>query len=193
MNKYETFLLQDQSEFTLFLALIKSEGVRSFLEIGSKHGGSFWRISNSLLSGSRVVSVDLPHGDTSFKESEPHLRACVDALKKKGYDAHLFIGDSTDAGVVERVRRLDPFDLVFIDANHTEPYVWNDWHNYGPMSRKMVAFHDIGHVNLPHKTKKMPIDVPKVWNKIKHLYRHKEIRFCPASNGIGILWMSQPT
>lgn len=190
--KCETNLLQDITEFNRFLTLIREQQVRSYLEIGSKHGGSFWRISSSLPKGSRVVSVDLPHGDTSFKESEPHLIACVDELGRRGYDAHLFLGDSTQPSVIEEVRKLAPFDLVFIDANHTEPYVWKDWANYGPMA-KMVAFHDVGHIQLPHKpTKKMPIEVAQVWNKIKLEYNYVEIKNCVASNGIGVLWRSHP-
>ena len=186
--KCETNLLQDWTEFERFLKLIKKHNVRSYLEIGSKHGGSFWRISSSLPRGARVVSVDLPHGDTSFKESEPHLRACVAELKKLGYDAHLFLGDSTSPEIVEGVGRLGPYDLVFIDANHTEPYVRKDWANYGPMGR-IVAFHDIGWRPRPHPSKKMPIEVPRVWEEVKKQYsRVEEIRCCVQDNGIGILW-----
>jgi predicted O-methyltransferase YrrM len=189
--KYQTNLLQDLTEFNRFLALIREQQVRSYLEIGSKHGGSFWRISTSLPKGSRVVSVDLPHGDGSFKESQPHLEACAKHLKADGYDAHLFIGDSTDLTIVEKVRKLGPFDLVFIDANHTEPYVSKDWENYRGMSN-IIAFHDIGFVALPHKAppKKLPIDVPKFWNRLKKDHKHIEIRCCPASNGIGVLWQA---
>lgn len=186
--KYQTNLLQDMTEFNRFLALIREQQVRSYLEIGSKHGGSLWRIGSSLPKGSRVVSVDLPHGDTSFKESEPHLRACVDELKRIGYDVHLMIGDSTDPIIVEQVIKLAPFDLCFIDANHTEPFVWRDWANYSPLAN-IVAFHDIGYVALPHKSsKKMPIEVPRVWSQLKKKHDHVEIKCCAASNGIGVLW-----
>jgi|SRR5215471_14919070 len=187
--KCETNLLQDHTEFVRFLELVRAERVQSYLEIGSKHGGSLWRIATSLPVGSRVVSVDLPHGDGSFKESQPHLEACIGELRRRGYSAAVFIGDSADPRVIECAREAGPFDLVFIDANHTEPYVWKDWRNYGPMAR-MVAFHDISHVNRPHKANKLPIDVPKVWNEIKVDYRHIEIRNCPANNGIGVLWRS---
>ena len=189
--KCETHLLQDAVEFNRFLTFIREQQVRSYLEIGSKNGGSFWRISNALPRGSKVVSVDLPHGDTSFKETEQHLKACVDELVRRGYKATLVIGDSTDEKIVERVRKMSPFDLIFIDANHTETYVWRDWENYGPMG-KLVAFHDIGHIMLPHKpTNKLPIEVGKVWKQLRREHEHLEIRNCAASNGIGILWKSQ--
>lgn len=189
--KCETNLLQDITEFNQFIKLIMVHEVTSYLEIGSKHGGSFWRISTALPKGSRVVSVDLPHGDGSFKNSEPNLKACVAELKRRGYDAHLFLSDSTNAQTVERVRSLSPFDLVFIDGNHTAPYVRADWKNYGPMSN-MVAFHDIGYVPLEHKDpKKLPIDVPGFWKELKSEHEHVEIRNCAAANGIGVLWRTQ--
>jgi len=191
--KCETNFLQDPKEFEQFLRFIKKEQVRSYLEIGSKHGGSFWRVTRSLPGGSRVVSVDLPQADKSFKVSEPNLRACIDKLKAKGYDAHLFLSDSTKPETVDRVRELGPFDLVFLDGNHTEPYVWKDWHNYGPMAR-MVAFHDIAHWREIPDSKKLPIDVPKVWSKLKEAHRHIEIKMCPThDNGIGVLWREPST
>jgi len=187
--KCETHLLQDHREFAEFLKLIRAERIESYLEIGSKNGGSLWRIATSLPRGSRVVSVDLPHGDTSFKQTQANLEACVDELCRRKYDARLIIGDSTNPAVIERAQELAPFDLVFIDGNHTEPFVRKDWANYGPMAR-MVAFHDISHVNQPHKTKKLPIDAMKVWNEIKGDYRHVEIRHSGPFNGIGVLWRS---
>lgn len=189
MLKAETNYLQDPGEFSQFLSLINQNRVKSYLEIGSKHGGSIWRVALSLPKRSRVVSVDLPHGDSSFKDSEPNLKMCIDELSRRGYDAHLFLSDSTKQETIDAVRALGPFDLVFIDANHTEPYVRKDWANYGPMGR-MVAFHDIGFKKLPHKSYagKMPIDVPAVWAEIKKDFRHVEIKRCEASNGIGVLW-----
>jgi predicted O-methyltransferase YrrM len=187
--KCETAVLQDQLELNKFIQLLKDEGVKSYLEIGSKHGGSLWRVANALPVGSKIVAVDLPHGDMSFKESQPHLEACVDKLFELGYAASLYLGDSTDKKMVALIAEWAPFDAVFIDANHTEPFVRQDWANYGPMAR-IVAFHDIGWQARPEPSKKMPIEVPKVWNEIKQDYRHIEIRQCPRDNGIGVLWRS---
>lgn len=187
MMKYQYTMLQNVIEFNWFLKIIKEEGARSFLEVGSKFGGTLWEVARAMPEGSLVVAVDLPHGDTSFKETQPHLEACVDHLKRKGYDAHLFLGDSTDPKIIAKVALLAPFDVVFIDANHTLPFIRQDWRNYGPMG-KMVAFHDINHKARPAPSKKMPIDVPIVWEELKQEYRHKEIRLDARDNGIGVLW-----
>jgi len=186
--KYETYLLQNTTELYEFIELLRKNGVRSYLEIGCKFGGSLWRIARSLPFGSRIVAVDLPHGDTSFKETLPHLRQCLDELCKLGYDAHLIIGDSTAPEIVNRVRSFSPFDACFIDANHTAPYVRKDFANYGAMA-KIVAFHDIG-FRRPNGMPpgKKPIEVPAVWESIKQMHRFVEIRRDKQDNGIGVLW-----
>ena len=188
--KCETAVLQNELELNEFISVLMAEKVRSYLEIGSKFGGSLWRVSKSLPKGSRIVSVDLPHGDKSFKESQPPLEECVRALRVKGYDAHLILGDSTAPDVIEKVRALGPFDGVFIDANHTLPYVKKDWENYGPMGR-IVALHDIGFFRAgglpPHKK---PIEVPIFWQELKSegKYRTLDIRRDKQDNGIGVVW-----
>jgi predicted O-methyltransferase YrrM len=190
MPKYENAALQNKIEFARFCELLKDNDVRSYLEIGSKHGGSLWMAAHAMPPGSLVVSVDLPHGDTSFKESQPHLEACVRHLSEEGYKALLFLGDSTDQRIIDSVKALGPFDAVFIDANHTLPYVTKDWENYGQMATKLVAFHDVGWKPRPEVSKKMPIEVPMLWNKLKQQYRHQEICLEPRDNGIGVLWRS---
>jgi predicted O-methyltransferase YrrM len=185
--KYETAVLQDQQEIELFAKFALCQGVKSYLEIGSKHGGSLWRMARALPSGSKVVSVDLPRGDGSFKESQVSLESCVEELRRRGYKAQLFIGDSTDGKMVEQVRKFAPFDLCLIDADHTEKFLLRDWANYGPMAR-IVAFHDISWIPKPDRGKKKPIEVPKVWNELKARHRHIEIKKSKGENGIGILW-----
>lgn len=194
--KYETHALQNLQELHEFQALCRKEKVRSYLEIGSKNGGSLWRIATKLDKGAKIVSIDLPHGDQSFKVTLPNLEACVERLKKEGYDAHLIVGDSTDPEVVEKARALGPFDLCLIDGNHTYPFVKKDWENYGPMCR-MVAFHDIGYYRDYTDSKKLPIEVPKFWEELKVGKKHIEIKreawrkvegHKACDNGIGVIW-----
>ena len=192
--KCETYMLQDRSEILELATLLRNEGVKSYLEIGCKFGGSLWTIANKLPQGSTIVALDLPQGDKSFKDTEPHLRECVEALRKRGYHASLIIGDSTDPDVVEDVYKLGPFDACFIDANHTREYVKKDWANYGKIC-KLVAFHDINfHRPGGLPAHKKPIEVREVWDEIKKDYRHKEIirsglnKDGGRDNGIGVLW-----
>jgi hypothetical protein len=185
-----SFSEQHPEELDEFIDLLLREGVRSYLEVGSKWGATLWAVARMLPIGSKIVSVDLPNG---LRETEPSLFNCVEELRSWGYDAHLFRQDSADERTVEAVRALGPFDAVFIDGNHTLPYVSGDWKRYGPMAR-MVVFHDIGWLARAERPGKLPIDVPILWKKIKEEaanapgWRYQEIRRCPRDNGIGVLW-----
>lgn len=175
-------LLQREEEFAWFVALLQREGIRSYLEIGSKFGASLDRIARSMPNGSRVVSVDLPGEGHA---SRAHLSEVVARLKADGYDARIIWGDSTHRGLVEKVRGLAPFDAVFIDANHTLPFVTADYENYGPMAR-IVAFHDVAAVQ--RKPGKSVIEAKALWDRIKGDYRHEECCLDAPHNGIGVLW-----
>jgi hypothetical protein len=175
--------LQCEAEIDAFAALLAREGVKSYLEIGSKFGGSLWKVANALPVGSRVVSVDINVNGES-------LISTINRLKDAGYAAKLIVGDSTEPSTVFRTNLEAPFDAVFIDADHRPPAVWSDWRNYGPMAR-IVAFHDIGWFRTAAWTGKR-IDVPQIWNEIKTAHRFEEIKLCPTgkNNGIGVLWRS---
>lgn len=173
--------LQREEEFAWFTSILAREGVRSYLEIGSKFGGSLRSAANALPKGSRLVSVDL-------NVSGPHLQDCINELNGDGYDAWLIPLDSTLPEAVERAKALGPYDACFIDANHLLPYVTRDFENYGPMAR-IVAFHDIAFVPKPGRTKK-PIEVKEFWDSIKGDYRHEECTLDGQHNGIGVLWRS---
>jgi predicted O-methyltransferase YrrM len=181
-------MLQVDQEIDTLAELFKAEGVRSFLEIGSKFGGSLERIGNVLPRESRIVSVDLPDGTRAWKESSAALTQCIARLKAKGHDARVIWGNSMDAAVVEQVRVLGPFDAILIDADHRLPGVTADWNNYGPMGR-LVAFHDIAWRRAPEWVGTR-IDVPEFWDKIKGDFAYQELKFCPTgkNNGIGVLW-----
>ncbi len=135
--------------------------------------------------GSRVVAVDMPTGDTLSS-----LKACRAELDRMGYDAVLLTGDSTDETIISAVKALGPFSACLIDANHTTEYVTADWANYGPLSG-IVAFHDISH-KRPRQPGRLPIEVPAFWEKIKHGYRHVEIKHEPMDNGFGVLYRNEP-
>lgn len=175
-------ILQRQDEIDWFKQLAAEEGVLTYLEIGSKYGGSLREIASVLPVGSRLVAVDMPND----QGAKMLLEDAVDDLKQAGYDAHLILGDSTAADVIFAAESFGPYDLLFIDADHTLPYVEQDWKNYGPMAR-MVAFHDISCTIIKPPPRKS-IEVKPFWDKIKVGYRFEEKICDPEHNGIGVLW-----
>lgn len=188
-----TQILQDEDEISALADLLAEEGVRSFLEVGSKFGGSLRRIGEKLVVPSRIVSVDLPGGTKAWAHSSAALTDTVKDLSAKGHETHLIWGNSQDREIVDRVRGLGPFDAIFIDADHRWAGVSADWDNYSPMGR-IIVFHDIAWRRAPEWVGTR-IDVPEFWNSIKLRYRHREIKQCPTgkNNGIGVLWkISRP-
>ena len=184
-------ILQVDAEIDGLADILVDEGVTSFLEIGSKFGGSLLRVAERLPHGSRIVSVDMPRGTKAWPQSEVDLKAAIQKLQIQDYDVHLIWGDSTAVDVIAKVANLGPFDACFIDANHTLPFVEKDWANYGPMCR-LVAFHDIAWRRAPEWVGTR-IDVPQFWDRVKGEYRHQEFKFCPTgkNNGIGVLWLDE--
>jgi cephalosporin hydroxylase len=184
--KYTEDSLQHPAEITAFCELLTSEGARSYLEIGSKYGGSLWRVANALPAGSRIVSVDLP-GVTKV-ESEQSLTACVEELRRRGYDVHLIWGDSTEPKVIDQVTALGPFDAMLLDGDHRLAGISKDWEAYGPLGR-IVAFHDVAWMRAA-TWQGLRIDVPLIWNHLRVQYRSVEFRHDETrkNNGIGVLW-----
>lgn len=182
--------LQHEGEIKTLCDIIRREGVQSYLEIGSKFGGSLWRVANAMPKGSRIVSVDLPSGTKVWPQSKKSLTDCVNELNRRGYDARIIWGDSTAPEVIEQVTALGPFDAALIDGNHTLPFVTKDFANYGPLCR-LVAFHDIAWKRDPDWSG-YPIHVPEFWASVRDQYKHEEIVLDPTgnNNGIGVLWRS---
>lgn len=181
--------VQDEQEISAFCDLVAREGVRSYLEIGTKWGGTFHRVMCALPKGSKGVTIDLPGGTKDWKATEHSLQLVHADLKKRGYETRAIWGNSTDANVIEQAAKVGPFDCILIDGDHRLPGVTSDFANYGPMT-KMVAFHDIAWRRAPEWNEGLRIDVGEFWNAIKGDYRHEEFKFCPTgkNNGIGVLW-----
>ncbi len=190
MTEYETNISQVESEIAGLIDILQRENVRSFLEVGSRYGGSLWRIANALPIGSKIVSCDSGRGMGGKKVGATNsLRACIARLSEIGYDAHLVVGDSQLEPVIAGVRAFAPFDAVFIDADHELRGVTKDWKTYGRMSR-IVAFHDVGWLLPENYTNSKMVEVPKLWADIRRSYRHEEFidRSDGRNMGIGVLW-----
>ncbi len=187
---YEKEISQVPSEIAGLIDIVKRENVRSFLEIGSRYGGSLWKIANAMPVGSKIVSCDSGLGMGGRKEgATDSLKACIAKLIEIGYDAHLIVGNSQKQKFVDQVAKRAPFDCVFIDGDHEYPGVTKDWLNYGPMAR-IVAFHDVGWIKPKVYLNPKVVEVPRLWKELKDQYPSEEFidYSTGATMGIGVLW-----
>lgn len=176
----DVWMLQSIREFQLFWWWVESRGVANILEIGSFCGGTLWYWSQ--LSGPvTVVSIDQP-----VHERWPEPRqAQIEARTKwhswfKGDNQLIEIqGDSHDPYSVSEAAHWGPYDLAFIDGDHSYEGVHADFDNYAPMVRPggIIAFHDVCRYE------------PGVMKLADELHeRNMTVRFYdPRTDGSGIL------
>lgn len=162
-----THLMQNPYEFADFLFALKKyeqksrRKLRSFLDIGFSAG-----INNTLLNKffnfDEIVGVDI------FAAAINGNTLLANLVYK---NLTLICGDSTSARVVQRVKILGPYDLIFIDANHTYEYVKKDFYNYKPFLRKggVIVFHDIDCPDWPR--------INKFWNELKEKGEYEQQEF----------------
>jgi predicted O-methyltransferase YrrM len=129
---------QDQEELRQFVEFCQARNVRRYLEIGSRWGDSFYAVMANLPIGSFGVSIDQSESAEKYKS----LMATVGKLRAAGQDVLSLSGNSRDRAMVDAAKLQAPFDLVFIDGDHTLPGVKADWQNYHWLA-PMVAVHDI--------------------------------------------------
>lgn len=177
--------VQIEYELDSFLNLIKRYGAKSYLEVGVGRGDTFHAVVSALPIGSRAVAVDLPAARWGFADGKHYLDRAIDDLRDKGYDVRLIEGDSKDIDIIEKAHDVGPFDIVFIDGDHSYDGVKSDWDNYGHLG-EIVAFHDISY----EKNENHPwggIDVKKFWDEIKRGKTFIEFVESEGNMGIGII------
>jgi|SRR5581483_4569113 len=179
--------LQHPDELDRLIEVFQREGVRSYLEIGARYGGSFERIMQALPMGSRGVAVDFPGGPFGDDGSTAILLAALKRLKSIGRDVSAVFGPSSAAEVIKRVSEHAPYHAVVIDADHSYEAVKRDFLFYSPMAR-MVVLHDIAAPSEVQSHDGLSVDVPRLWQEIKRKYRHEEIITEDSLMGIGILY-----
>jgi hypothetical protein len=160
-------------------------GSKSYLEIGARHGDTFYTVMRSLPIGSLGVAVDYPGHVWGKGGTDKYLDDAANELRKMGYKITVLIGDSQDIDIIDAVKELAPFDACLIDGDHRYDGVKADWLNYGPLC-KMVAFHDIVGIKERCLASGSPVEVPRLWQEIKN-GSSKEFVADGSTMGIGVI------
>lgn len=178
---------QNPDELRQLIELLLRESVRSYLEIGARHGDTFFDVMRSLPKGSHGVAVDLPGGPWGTWKSALHLQSACSELRRD-YDVHTILANSQTPETAEMVNALGPFDAALIDGDHMYEGVKRDWNLYKSQAR-IIAFHDIAGVGQLQRHSQLPVEVPQLWNEIKGDYRHEEFIALGSKMGIGVVWL----
>lgn len=148
--------MQNPEEFNWLLSHIKD--CKSILEIGSFDGSSLRKFAIDR-PGALLRAIDLDKYHIAGR-----LETTLDLLNYCGYDAKGILGNSHTPEVLNWAKQWAPYDFVFIDGDHLDPGITQDWEDYGPLG-KIVGFHDI---------KGQDCDVPRLWRILKETYKTSE-------------------
>ena len=175
---YRVRSLQILSEVTALAREVAALKPKVILEIGTARGGTslIW----AHLAEKKLITCDLLN-----KKGFADL---VQAFLPSGSqcEVSVMIGDSHSPEFLERVRdELDgePVDFLFIDGDHTEAGVSQDYEFYSPLVRPggLIAFHDIVD-DQPLPTN----EVQHFWKKLSPGQDTKEFISDPNQCGFGI-------
>ena len=115
------------------------------LEIGTDVGGLF-HVLHHLCAG-KCLSVSLPGGPWGSLSLRGGVRRALE-LTLRYPRAHVVVGDSHDPESLALLRDMlggESLDLLFIDGDHTEEGVLEDFRTYAPLVRPggWICLHDI--------------------------------------------------
>jgi len=160
---------QVRSELRDFLVLVQQLKPRAVLEIGTGRGGTLFLCTRVAAPDAILVSVDLSSAeDRRFAGGDvKQRRPLFEAFALDRQRVHFLVGDSHAADTrarVERKLRGREVDLLFIDGDHTEEGVRNDFELYHGLVRRggVIAFHDI-----VDGTPEFVGGVPDFWRSIR--------------------------
>jgi len=132
------------------------------LVIGSRNGGLEHQLE---LRGHSTVSIDIaPQPDNAVTQ--------------------MIIGSSTDPDVQCKAKDAGPYDVVFIDGDHSYAGAKADWEFAQTLHPRMIAFHDIADA---YKHRREGCHVDPLWAEIKATHQTDEKIVGCGWGGIGVV------
>lgn len=141
---------QYPNQFAPYLVEVARRGVRSYLEIGVRHGGSFVITVEYLsrfgtVDRATAVDIDSVPALVPYRRQRPQ----VEAVRL----------DSRSRRFGRLVAHRGPYDLAFIDGNHAYEAVRSDFEAVRPHAR-MLVLHDVVDHGSP--------GVRRLWQEVRH-------------------------
>ena len=123
----------DELAALIYTILETGEPIKTYLELGAAAGGSVY-LMNHFFAPDKLVLVD----------DGQHPRAWMRKTILQGLSYTTINGLSFTEEVIETAAKFSPYDLIFVDADHTYPSVRADVTLYLPLLRPggFMALHD---------------------------------------------------
>jgi cephalosporin hydroxylase len=154
-------------QFSAYLADLARLRVRSYLEVGIRHGGSFVATTEYL---ARFAPLDFSVGVDIIPC--PSM-AAYQRLQPK---AEFWCLNTRAPEFAERLRALATIDLVFIDSHHEEAQCRSELALLAPCANA-IAFHDITNVGCP--------GIGKVWQELRSSPAYDCFEYVQQYPGLG--------
>jgi hypothetical protein len=97
---------------------------------------------------------------------------------------HMLVGSSRDREIQRAVLEHGPYDVVFIDGDHTYEGAKEDWKFAQTLNPSLIAFHDIADT-VKHRREGCEVD--KLWTQIKRTHKTSEKIVGCGWGGIGVV------
>jgi hypothetical protein len=158
---------QYPSQFSRYLLHLSGLQVRSYLEIGVRHGGSFIatvELLNRFFPLEFAVAIDILPAPSMTEYMRLNARAAFECVSTQSPDFETLLN------------RLPSLDLVFIDSHHEELQCRREFAAVRDRA-KMIALHDISNVNCP--------GIARVWEDVKRMETFHCHEFTDQYEGMG--------
>jgi hypothetical protein len=142
-------LWQYPNQFSKYLVHLSRLGIRSYLEIGIRHGGSFVTTAEYLERFTPLafaVGVDIIPCPA------------MECYQTQNSKARFWCANSRAADFAARLDSLGAIDLAFVDSHHEEEQCRAEFEVLAERAR-IIAFHDISNLGCP--------GVGRIWRHIR--------------------------
>jgi hypothetical protein len=154
-------------QFSRYLVALSRLQVRSYLELGVRHGGAFFATVEYLdrfLPLDLAVAVDLLPCPSMDEYRRMNPRASFERLNTQSPE------------LAALAARMGSIDLVFVDSHHEEAQCRRELEILAPRAR-MIALHDIANRDWP--------GVRVVWEELKAAGTHQCFEFTEQYGDLG--------
>jgi predicted O-methyltransferase YrrM len=184
---------QDSAELEWFVRLTQKLNVQRYLEIGSRWGDSLYAVMMNRTGQSPVKAFAGVIDISESPEKHKRLVETLDEIEKTGVTVAHFSGSSRNPAALVFAQEQAPYDLIFIDGDHTYEGAMADWYTYHQHA-PVIVFHDIAAPDTWVSDGKLN-GVQKFWRELtakdtcSHGFKKVEEFVTPGSNmGYGVIY-----